>query len=368
MQRIHIALTLLGISSILIFNSCSKDKEIITVAPVDKVQLGKKLFFDTGLSNPTGQSCASCHSPEAAFSDPLHGISSEGAVQGLFSNRNSPSISYSSFTPAFHFDQDDSVYAGGLFLDGRVNSLQEQARKPFLSKLEMNNTDPAMVIAKLRNAEYYPLYRKIYGEATQNERAFENIAEAISFFERSSQVNAFTSKFDSYLKGKAELTEQEKRGLALFNDPKKGNCAACHISEPDPDLGKVLFTDFTYDNIGVPKNPENPFYHIPSAFNPEGPNALDYGLGGVLHDPAYFGHFKVPGLRNVERTAPYFHNGSFKTLEDVVHFYNKRDVELFPTAEFPATMNRKELGNLHLTVQEEKDIVAFLKTLSDGYR
>lgn len=356
------------ITTIAILTACSKDKDVITVVPIDKVQLGQQLFLDKNLSNPIGQSCASCHSPEAAFTDPGHGITSEGVVLGLFGNRNCPSVTYASFAPAFHFDGNDSVYVGGFFLDGRVNTLQEQAKKPFLNKVEMNNTDAAMVIAKLRKADYYPLYKKVYGDANNTEQAFENLADAIASFEQSSQVNAFTSKFDYYLQGKAQLTEQEQRGLQLFNDPLKGNCAACHISDPDPDYGKVLFTDFTYDNIGVPKNLANPFYGNPSAFNPSGANALDYGLGGVLNDPAYYGHFKVPGLRNVALTAPYFHNGFFQTLEEVVHFYNKRDVEPFPAAEVPETVNHVELGDLKLMPQEEKDIVAFLKTLSDGYK
>lgn len=354
------------ITSIVIFTACSKERDEITIVPIDKVQLGKQLFFDKNLSNPVGQSCASCHSPEAAFSDPAHGITSQGAVTGLFNNRNCPSVTYSSYAPALHFDLTDSVYVGGFFLDGRANTLQEQAKKPLLNPVEMNNKDAAMVVAKLVTANYYPLYRKVYGDASNIDEAFSNLADAIATFEHSSQVNAFTSKFDYYQQGKAQLNDQELRGLQLFNDPAKGNCAACHISTPD--LGKVLFTDFTYDNIGVPKNPANPFYSMPTAFNPHGTNALDYGLGGVLNDVTYNGHFKVPGLRNVALTAPYFHNGFFKTLEEVVHFYNKRDVEPFPEAEFPATVNHQEMGNLKLTAQEEKDIVAFMKTLTDGYR
>lgn len=205
-------------------------------------------------------------------------------------------------------------------MDGRVNTLQEQAKKPFLNKLEMNNSNAAMVINKLKNAEYYPLYQKLYGDAVNVEQAFENLADAIALFEQSSQVNSFSSKFDYYLQEKAQLSSEAARGLQLFNDPLKGNCAACPLSTPEPDFCKLLFTDFTYDNIGVPKNQENPFYTIPATFNPQGANALDYGLGGVLNNPAFYGHFRVPSLRNVAQTAPYFHNGVFNTLEEVVHF------------------------------------------------
>ncbi len=252
------------------FFACSKDKNIITVVPIDKVILGKQLFFDASLSNPGGQSCASCHNPTAGFSDPEHRISSPGAQNHLFSNRNCPTIAYTAFGPSLYFDTDDSVFVGGFFLDGRVNTLQEQAMKPFLNPLEMGNTDAAMVVAKLRSAEYYPFFKSIYGEANDNAQAFTNIADAISAFERSSEVNSFSSKFDAYLKGKVQFSEEELRGLQLFNDPKKGNCAACHISAPDEDFGKVLFTDFTYDNIGVPKNPDNPFYTLPPTYNPHG--------------------------------------------------------------------------------------------------
>ncbi len=164
------------------------------------------------------------------------------------------------------------------------------------------------------------------------------------------------------------LNTQELRGLQLFNDPIKSKCANCHLSEPDLISGKVLFTDFTYDNIGVPKNLSNPFYTIPTVFNPLGNNAIDYGLGGFLNDPTQYGKFKVPTLRNSAISAPYFHNGFFNTLEEVVHFYNKRDVEPFPPAEIPETVNQNELGNLQLTVQDEKDIVAFIKTLTDGFK
>jgi cytochrome c peroxidase len=296
------------------FTACSKDKDIITVVPIDKVQLGRLMFFDKNLSNPIGQSCASCHHPGSAFTDPLHAIASQGATSGLFSNRNCPSIAYSSYTPPFHYDVTDSVFVGGFFFDGRANTLQEQAIKPFLNNLEMNNADEEMVITKLQSADYFSLFQKVYGEITNTNQAFFNIADAISSFETSPEVNRFTSKFDYYLKGKVQFNEQELNGLKLFNDPFKGNCAACHPSTSDAEIGKVLFTDFTFDNIGVPKNPANPFYTIPAAFNRKGSNALDYGLGGILNDANFYGHFKVPSLRNVALTAPYFHNGFFNTF------------------------------------------------------
>jgi len=354
--------------SILALSSCNKERDIITTDYIDKIKLGKLIFNDKNLSNPIGQSCSSCHSAATGFSDLNHSIVSEGAVSGLFGNRNAPDIAYSMYAPSLHYDTDDSTYVGGFFLDGRVNTLEEQAQKPFLNPLEMNNTDVVMLISKIKEASYYPLYKTVYGELTDNKTAFNNITDAIASFERSPDLNQFTSKYDYYLKGQAELTLQELRGLQLFNDTLKGKCANCHPSEPDEESGKALFTDFTYDNIGVPKNQANPFYTIPSGFNPLGSNAVDYGLGGFLQDPDNYGRFKVPTLRNSAISAPYFHNGYFNTLEEVVHFYNKRDVETFPAAEISSTVNHDELGDLHLTAQEEKDIVAFLKTLTDGYK
>lgn len=352
----------------LLFSSCAKDRDFTATTYIDKIQLGKLIFNDKNLSVPAGQSCSSCHSPATGFSDLNHGLVSEGAVHGLFGNRNAPNIAYSMFAPALYFDDIDSVYIGGFFLDGRVNTLEEQAKRPFLNPLEMNNADVTTVISKIKQAAYFPLYLQLYGEPSDSTAAFNNIADAIAAFEKTPDLNPFTSKFDYYLKGQATLTEQEQRGLLLFNDTAKGKCGQCHISEPDEASGKVLFTDFTYDNIGVPKNPANPFYTIPASFNPAGSNAIDRGLGGFLNDASNDGKFKVPTLRNAAISAPYFHNGFFNTLEEVVHFYNKRDVEVFPAAEIPATVNHNELGNLRLTTQEEKDIVAFIKTLTDGFK
>lgn len=348
--------------------SCEDDRDYTFVSPIDKVALGKELFFDKNLSNPGGQSCATCHSPQTGFSDLNHNIVSEGAVDGFFGNRNAPNVGYAMFAPPLHYDTVDGTYIGGFFLDGRVNTLEEQAKKPFMNPLEMNITNTEMLAAKLREAPYYALYQKVYGNNEDVETIFHNIVDAIATFEKSKEVNPFSSKYDYYLKGQATLTQQELRGLQLYNATDKGNCAACHISEPDEDNGKVLFTDFTYDNIGVPKNPNNPFYTIPVSNNPLGSNAIDYGLGAVVNDANQNGKFKVPTLRNVAVSAPYFHNGFYNTLEEVVHFYNRRDVEDFPAAEVPETVNHDELGNLGLTLQEEKDIVAFMKTLTDGFK
>jgi cytochrome c peroxidase len=210
---------------------------------------------------------------------------------------------------------------------------------------------------------------------------YERIARSIAAYERSGEVNPFTSKYDYYLAGTVELTDQEAWGLELYEAEDKGNCAACHPSQPGPDGAAPLFTDFTYDNLGVPRNPDNPFYKMPRKWNPDGASWTDYGLGGFLKgagfDPevweAELGKQKVPTLRNVDlRPGPDFvkafgHNGYFKSLEEIVHFYNTRDVEDWPPPEVAENVNTDELGSLGLTAEEEAAIVAFLRTLSDGY-
>lgn len=335
-----------------------------------KQELGKKLFFDTNLSTPVGQACSTCHSPETGFANPDSNLPvSRGVHRDRFGNRNDLSAAYAAFSPRFGYDDEEEVYVGGMFWDGRAGDLAEQAKGPFLSQLEMANPNEGAVVDKVRRAEYAGLFKKIYGAKAfaDPNRAYDYIADAIAEYEKSHELNRFNSKYDLYLAGKAALSEQELRGLKAFEDEKKGNCAACHPSKPGEDGTPPLFTDFTYDNLGVPKNPENPFYYLPKEFNPAGVDFVDLGLGGVLNKPEENGKFKVPSLRNIAITGPYFHNGCFKTLRQVVVFYNTRDVGPWPAPEVNANVNKDELGDLGLTEQETDDIVAFLHTLTDGY-
>ena len=329
-----------------------------------KEQLGKLIFFDTALSNPPGQSCATCHTPANGFADTLSRPISEGAVKGLFSNRNSMTICYSSFVPALSYDQEEETYIGGLFWDGRVNDLQAQAGQPFVNPLEMGNTDHLMITRKIRQDPYYPELTAIYGETDNSDTLYAHITDALAAYQSSAEVNPFSSKYDAYLAGKYHLTKQEKEGLELFE--KKALCAECHILTPDPKAGKVLFTDHTYDNLGIPRNPENPYFTLPAEYNIQGEAYIDLGLGAIVNDSTENGKFRVPTLRNIALTAPYGHNGYFKTLEEIVHFYNVRDVSNeFSPAEYPATVNYDELGNLGLSPEEEAAIVAFLLLLTD---
>jgi cytochrome c peroxidase len=233
----------------------------------------------------------------------------------------------------------------------------------------MGNADAAAVVAKVALADYAPLFKQVYGESAFGDsgKAYDQIADAIASFERTKLFSPFSSKYDAYLEGKVQLSESEKRGLELFNDEKKGNCAACHPSDKQEDGSHPLFTDYSYDNIGVPKLKENPFYHVDAKFNPDGDKVVDLGLGAIVKKPEENGKFKVPTLRNIALTGPYMHNGSFKTLEEVVEFYNSRDKSTkWGKPEVSENVNKDELGDLKLNAQEVKDIVAFMKTLSDG--
>jgi cytochrome c peroxidase len=348
--------------------------------------LGKRLFFDTNLSHPTGQSCGSCHAPQNAFTDPdQNHATSEGVNPGLFGNRNTPTASYAAFSPDFHFDATEGLWVGGQFLDGRSATLEHQAQQPFLNPNEMANIDRAQVVNKVKNGSNAGLFQQVYGPNAfaDVDAAYVNISNAIAAFERTPEVSPFSSRFDYFLRGKVNLTQKEQRGLNVFNDPNKGNCAACHISEsPDGGATPPLFTDFTYDNIGIPTNFDSGWLTNPN--NPDGVNAIDLGLGAVVGDPDLDGAFKVSTLRNLELTAPYGHNGYFTSIEQIVDFYATRDVKpvcsdpatpaadalllgCWPAAEVPHTMNLDELGNLPLTAQDKEDMVDFLKTLTDGY-
>lgn len=333
-------------------------------------RLGKRLFYDKNLSTPPGQACADCHSPEAGFGDANPNLPvSQGVHKDRFGKRNDLTAAYASFSPAFHYDANENAYVGGYFWDGRAATLEEQAKGPFLNVLEMANPNEEVVIEKIRRSDYADLFREVFGpDALRNTaRAYNLAAQAIAAYERSSELNQFSSKYDFYLKKKVQLSEQQMKGLVLFEDKNKGNCAACHPSRPGPDGSPPLFTDYTYDNLGIPKNPENPFYYLPKQFNPDGVAFVDQGLGAVVNKTEHNGKFKVPSLRNIARTSPYSHNGFFKTLRQIVVFYNTRDLGLWPPPEVAANVNRDELGNLGLTQQEVDDIVAFLCTLTDGY-
>ena len=375
------------------------------LTPIEK--LGKALFFDTNLSVDSNMSCATCHGPDVGFTGPDSNINLTtavypGTIIARFGNRKPPSAAYGGDSPVL--DDVEGLWIGGMFWDGRATGwtlgdpLAEQAQGPFLNPLEMAMPDAKNVCIKVRNSIYASLYTDYFGPFDCENDAidfYDNIAEAIAAFERSAEVNPYSSKYDDYLAGnKKALTKIEIKGLNLFN--RKGNCAACHPSTSNRGKNGAppLFTDFSYDNLGVPKNPNNPFYSMPPKWNPDGHDWIDYGLGGFLKGADYLyeselGKQKVPTLRNVDKRPSedfikaYGHNGYFKSLEGIVHFYNTRDVkdvcpgayteaealaaDCWPASEVAENVNINELGDLRLTPAEEAAIVAFLKTLSDGY-
>jgi cytochrome c peroxidase len=355
-----------------------------------KESLGRQIFNDTTLSEPQGQSCASCHLPDRAFSSP--GATSAGANPALFGSRNAPTLTYSMFTPALQLGGDGGngqSYFGGQFRDGHANFLVDQVRFPLLNPIEMGNTSTDAVVAKVAAAPYADLFRQVYGDQafTDPVSAFADISDAVAAFERSAPFRRFDSKFDAYRRGDTTLTDSEARGLALFNDTKHANCVFCHLTGPSKTLGpRPLLTDFGYDNIGVPRNPANKFYRMPPEYNPDGRKFVDIGLGGVIvRAYGLDGQFKSPSLRNVAVGGPYMHNGYFKTLRGVLDFYNTRDVKprcpdkftseadaeaqgCWPAPEETANVNKKDLGDLKLSEQDIDDLLAFLNTLTDGWK
>lgn len=352
--------------------------------------LGEKIFKDVSLSASGNLSCASCHDPANA-----HAQTNDLAVQlggqlgdasGL---RAVPSLRYLSFNPAFSFDEEGTP-AGGLNRDGRAQSLAEQAQRPFLSPHEMANASKDEVIARLRRASYAREFKEVFGaDVLDNpDTAFDRMSYALQQYQKEDpEFHPFSSKYDAFLAGKATLNDAEQRGLALFNDPAKGNCAACHPSIRAADGTPPLFTDFSFDNLGVPRN-----FAIPATTDPA---YFDLGLcgpdrGDLAARTELCGAFKVPTLRNVATRKVFFHNGAFTNLRDVVRFYVRRDThpeEWYPlkadgTVDKFNDLPRGLHNNVNtteapydrlpgmapaLTDAEIDDVVRFLGTLTDGY-
>jgi cytochrome c peroxidase len=393
------------------------------VAPPTAASAGRAIYFDQNLAINRNQSCEACHGEAWGYTGPetsvnAHGGVYEGSISGRFGNRKPPSAAYATTSPVFHYDTTRKQYVGGNFWDGRAtgkrlgNPAAEQAQGPPLNPVEQALRDEACAVYRVRGSGAAAEYRGAFGRGIdrirfpadiealcntegaklslpaevrrQVEAEWDNIARAVAAFEGSPEVNQFSSKYDAYLAGKATLSAEERRGLELFQG--KARCTTCHTSTGR----KPLFTDYTYDNIGVPPNPENPVYQRDPTFR-------DEGLGGFLKKSPVLavggwegevGKMKVPTLRNVNRRptpdAPkaFMHNGVFKSLEEVVHFYNTRDVlprcgasaersewgtRCWPAPETPQNMNTTDLGRMGLSPEDEAALVAFLGTLSDGW-
>jgi len=361
-----------------------------TVVLSEPAQLGELIFRDPSLSASGRQACISCHDPAHGHAAP-NNLPAQfgGPTLALQGGRVSPSIRYLASNRAFRFEADGTP-TGGFFWDGRAASLQDQAGQPFLNPREMANASVAEVVQRLSRAPYAERFRRLYGADILDhpDEAFARLTLALQQYQREDpDFQPFSSKYDEFLRGKAALTAAEQRGLALFNAPSKGNCLACHPSARGSDGSLPLFTDFSYDALGVPRNPA-------LAHNADA-TSFDLGLcaragGDLAGRTDLCGAFKVPSLRNVALRGAFFHNGRFSTLKDALTFYVQRDTQ--PEKWYPqradgtvdtfddlpvayrgnvntseAPYNRRRGETPALSDAEIDDLIAFLNTLSDGY-
>jgi len=355
-------------------------------------------------------------------------VSYPGSIRSRFSERSPQTHSYASYAPVLHYNALQGDFVGGAFWDMRATGLRlnsplaEQAQGPPLDPVEMGLIDAACMVYRASERPYRPIAERVWGAqafavkwpndveavcdrpgpATASDplpvhlsrvdrgivqTTFDAIAQAIAAYEGSDEVNPFSSKFDLVMADKAKFTPEEQVGYALFRS-KASHCNECHRDGGPGE--EPLFTDFTASNLGLPANRAVPHYE-------EG-TFSDMGVGGFLRGPlnpdsqwssqakSFVGKYKTPTLRNVDKrpqpdfVKAYMHNGYLKSLEEVVHFYNTRDalpackagdpgekVSCWPAPEHPETMNRRQLGKLGLSAKQESAIVAFLKTLTDGY-
>ena len=419
-----------------------------SLSPIE--ELGEAIFHDTNLSINKNQGCVSCHDPKKGWSAGISefnidGTVHEGSIKRAFGNRKPPSSAYATLSPRFYADfgkrligevnpnlADSPRFIGGNFWDGRAtgwklgNSAADQSQGPFLNPVEHALPNPACVVQRVCKSSYVELFDTVwspkicsnvetkllvdfcevddfgsYPPPMQNlvSQAYDRVALSIAAFEGSKASNAYTSKVDAFRAGMASFTDQEERGRIIFRDEAK--CVSCHTGAKGPGGAHPLLTDFSYSNIGTPPNPENPSSEI------------DLGLGGFLETvPGYadyaddnMGKMKVPTLRNVALGScedaknmgqqkkcinkTYMHNGYFKSLKSVVHFYNTRDSKdvcedigiidateevalannCWPKPEVDKNVETNIMGGLEveLTEEDEDALVAFMQAMSDGY-
>lgn len=278
----------------------------------EKIALGRELYFDPRLSADETVSCASCHNPQLAFTD---GQKASVGIRGQIGIRSAPTII-------------NRVFSKVQFWDGRASSLEEQAKGPMINPIEMGNRNYDDVVKRLRNIKgYREGFKRAFGT---EDFTIEQVAEAIASFERT--VVSGNSPFDKFESGGDEkaISESAKRGLDIFRD--KGRCSECHAG--------FNFTDEKFHNTGAGMDKPNP----------------DLGRYEITKKEEDKGAFKTPTLREIARTGPYMHDGSLKTLEEVVEFYDKGGIKN-PNLD-------KEMKPLNLTEEEKKDLVEFLKTLN----
>jgi cytochrome c peroxidase len=389
-------------------------------------QLGRQVFYDANLSSSGKLSCASCHSPQHAYGPPTDGpVMLGGPSLSRQGARAVPSLTYLERQPSFSIGPDDPeaetvdltqmavlgqqstrarktatetsqsaaniVPQGGLFWDGRADTLQAQATSPLLDPREMDGGSIERVAKKLRHATYAKSFTGLFGESIFR-RPQMLVSEAMFAVARyqieEPSFHSYTSKFDHWLEGKARLSEDEMRGYLLFNDPDKANCGGCHISQPSRDGLPPLFTDHQYEALAGPRNA--------ALTDNKDSRHFDLGVCGptrtdIADQTQYCGMFATPTLRNTAMRQAFFHNGVFQTLQQVLDFYNFRDTnpeKIYPRAadgtvqkfnDIPAQyqanvdvsdppFDRHPGETPAMTAEEEADIIAFLKTLNDGYQ
>ena len=358
-------------------------------------RLGQQMFFDKTLSGSGQLACTSCHDPAHAYAAP-NGlpVQAGGARMTRAGVRAVPSLRYKEATPPYAdmLDNPDGISTpgpgGGLTQDGRAGTLAEQARIPLLNPIEMANRSPADVVARMRKSSYADAFRAVFGEhAFEDPAAFDNATKALQAFQlEDPSFHPYSSRYDLYAGNKigGTMSAAEARGFAVYNDPDKGNCFACHYNGAGLFGSVALFTDFTYAAIGVPRNKD-----IPANRNAR---YADLGLcsrpdhGGAAN-AQYCGEFKTPTLRNVATRQVFFHNGRMKSLAEVIRFYNTRDAD--PARWYPAVggkvqkyddLPRRYHANIDtqkpldgraagsappMTDQEMADLEAFLEMLTD---
>jgi cytochrome c peroxidase len=367
--------------------------------------LGRALFFDVNLSQSRTQSCATCHDPALAFIDwraftpndavpeasvgaalraaqrdslvrHLPGAASVGGDDRSLGDRNAPTVSYAAYVPPLTVNADGD-YVGGLFWDGRADTLEDQAAGPVLNAIEMAMVDKATVLDRLReNPNYGYAFKGLFGANVldDSELAYAALTQAIAAFERTEFFSPFDSKYDRYLRGQYEPTEAETLGMTLFFSNQFANCNQCHQLQPRAEMPLETFTSYKYRNIGVPAN------RALRDANGLGHEHVDRGLrdNPQVTDDAQSGRFRVPTLRNVALTGPYMHNGVFNDLRTVVLFYNKylargskaqvnpETGENWGEPEVAENLALKELESGRALGDKEIDgLVAFMRMLTD---
>lgn len=395
-QLLLLSIGILGGASL----SASADTVDLSLA----AQVGKKMFFDKTLSASGKMACSTCHDPKFAYGPPNNlAVQLGGANLTAAGTRAVPSLAYKDNTPFYSdlFDNPDGISApgpgGGFTQDGRAPTLADQAPIPLLAANEMANASFADVVSKVQNSTYADLFQQAFGNAV-----FDNAQKAFAYAMKALQAyqledvsfHPYNSKYDLYAANKigGTLTASEERGLAVFSNPDKGNCFACHYSGAGQNGSVALFTDFSYAAIGAARNTKD----IPANALVRGlPASYDLGICSrpdhpVASNAQYCGMFKTPTLRNVATRSVFFHNGQIKSLRNALRFYNTRDTnpELwYPTVngvvqkfdDLPTKYRDNIDTQMPLDgrprgsqpVMSDQDIVdleAFLGTLTDNFK